>query len=221
MEKAFKSIIYIVLGAVLFVASSFYFAEGFYHKMVAEDGVFEYITAIVLLLISILFLLRFINKYRNRNNYWIVFNLLVIMGAFFGFGEEISWGQRIFNFESGDFFMQQNLQNETNLHNLEINGVKINKLIFSQGLTVVFGLYFIGSLVLYKYWSGFKKLIDLYGVPIPSLTHTLIIVIYTVPVFVVPDLRIWELWEATFVVLLLLVFIEPVNTSEKLFPLRN
>lgn len=115
--------------------------------------------------------------------------------------------------------MQQNLQNETNLHNLEIAGVKINKLVFSQGLTVVFGLYFIGALVLYKLWRGFKKLIDLFGVPIPSLKHTLLIIIYTVPVFVVPDLRIWELWETTFVLLLLLVFIEPVNTTEQLFPL--
>lgn len=219
MKNALKSLIYILLVAVLFAVSSFYFAEGFYHKMVAEDGVFEYITALVLLLISILYLLRFLNYCRNKNSYWIVFNLMVIIGAFFGFGEELSWGQRIFNFQSGEFFMQQNLQNETNLHNLEIAGVKINKLVFSQGLTVVFGLYFIGALVLYKLWRGFKKLIDLFGVPIPSLKHTLLIIIYTVPVFVVPDLRIWELWETTFVLLLLLVFIEPVNTTEQLFPL--
>jgi len=31
--------------------------------------------------------------------------------------EEISWGQRVFNFESPDYFKTHNLQSETNLHN--------------------------------------------------------------------------------------------------------
>jgi hypothetical protein len=33
-------------------------------------------------------------------------------------------------------------------------------------------------------------------------------------VLIIPDLRIWELWEAIFVVMLLLVFVEPANTKE-------
>jgi hypothetical protein len=182
--------------------------------MVAEDSVFEDATALVLLGISILFLVRFIKERKTRNKYWVVFNILIVLGAFFGFGEEISWGQRIFSVETGEFFAQNNLQNETNLHNLEINGVKLNKLLFSQGLVLVFGSYFVLSLLLYRRWNFFKKLIDLFGIQLPKIKHTIIMLVCTGVVLIIPDLRIWELWEAIFVVMLLLVFVEPANTKE-------
>jgi hypothetical protein len=43
--------------------------------------------------------------------------LLVAAGLAAGL-EEISWGQQIFGFGSGEFFREHNLQRETNLHNL-------------------------------------------------------------------------------------------------------
>uniref|UniRef100_UPI0032164CB4 hypothetical protein n=1 Tax=uncultured Draconibacterium sp. TaxID=1573823 RepID=UPI0032164CB4 len=214
MEKVLKIVSYIIILVGLIAASSFYFAEDFYHKMVAEDGIFENLTALVLLVISILFLIRFVKTRKTRNKFWVILNVLIILGAFFGFGEEISWGQRIFSIESGEFFAKNNLQNETNLHNLEINGVKINKLIFSQGLVLVFGIYFILSLLLYKKWNFFRNLVDLFGVQIPKIKHTAIILVCTGIVLMVPDLRIWELWEMFFVIVLLLVFIEPANKKE-------
>ena len=39
--------------------------------------------------------------------------------CFFGFGEEISWGQRIFGIETPAGLKQANSQQETNLHNLK------------------------------------------------------------------------------------------------------
>lgn len=35
------------------------------------------------------------------------------------FGEEISWGQRIFGWRTPEFFSKHNAQNETNLHNIQ------------------------------------------------------------------------------------------------------
>lgn len=216
MERVIRIVIYVVIGCTLLAASSFYFAEDFYHKMVAEDGPFENITAIVLLVTSMLFLVRFIRVRKSKNIYWIILNVVIILGTFFGFGEEISWGQRIFSIESGEFFAQNNLQNETNLHNLEIGGVKLNKLIFSQGLVVIFGFYFVLSLLLYRKVNWFKNLVDLFGVPVPTLKHTILMLACTGGITFIPDLRIWELWETVFVVLLLLVFLEPWNDKEKL-----
>lgn len=40
------------------------------------------------------------------------------VGMIFIGGEEISWGQRLFNFQTSEFFFLRNYQNETNLHNL-------------------------------------------------------------------------------------------------------
>lgn len=216
MEKILKIVLYIILVATILAASTYFYAEAFYHKMVAEDSPFEYATAFVLLAISVLFLVRLIKIGKTQNRYWMTLNILIIVGAFFGFGEEISWGQRIFSIESGEFFMQQNLQAETNLHNLEVNGVNINKLIFSQLMVVVFGFYFVLAQLFYRKVEFFKKLVELFGVQIPKIKHTILMLACTGFILLIPELRIWELWEAIFVVLLLLVFIEPFNQKEKL-----
>jgi hypothetical protein len=48
--------------------------------------------------------------------------LLLAVLFFFGFGEEISWGERIFGFSAPDSVSDVNKQGETNVHNLEIFG---------------------------------------------------------------------------------------------------
>jgi hypothetical protein len=50
----------------------------------------------------------------------ILFTLFLILGIGFFFiaFEEISWGQRIFDFENPDWF-PENIQDETTIHNLE------------------------------------------------------------------------------------------------------
>ncbi|MCK3682619.1 hypothetical protein [Maribellus sp. YY47] len=214
--KTFKIVLYIVIASSLLAITSFYFAEPFYHKMVAEDGPFENLTALALLAISGLSVARLVRQRNTRNKFWVILNVLIVLGTFFAFGEEISWGQRIFGIQSGEYFMQNNLQGETNLHNLEIGGVNLNKLIFSQGLVIVFGFYFVLSLVLYRRWNRFKNLVDLFGVPMPRIKYSIILLVCTLPILLVPDKRIWELWEALFATILLLVFIDPWNEKEGL-----
>lgn len=216
MERIIKVVLYVVLAASVLAGSTFFYAEAFYHKMVAEDSPFEYATAFVLLAISVLFLLRLIKIGKVKNGYWIALSILIVIGTFFGFGEELSWGQRIFSIESGEFFLEQNRQAETNLHNLEVNGVNINKLIFSQLMVLVFGFYFVFAQLFYRKFNFFTRLVDLFGLQIPRIKHTILMLACTGFVLTVPDLRIWELWEAIFVTLLLLVFIEPYNEEEKL-----
>ena len=47
-----------------------------------------------------------------------LFFALLGLACFYVVLEEISWGQRIFGWESPDYFKSQNLQGETNLHNI-------------------------------------------------------------------------------------------------------
>lgn len=218
MKKVLSIIGYIIIAASLYSAASFYFHYDFCHMMVAEDGPLENLTALVLLLISVLFAVRLVKQYNTRNNYWIALSGMIVVGAFFGFGEEISWGQRIFSIQTGEFFSQHNFQGETNLHNLEIGGVNLNKLIFSTGLVVVFGTYFVLTLLLYKKWPFFTRTIDLWGIPVPKIRYSIIILLCTGVVLLIPERRIWELWEAIFVTVLLLVFLDPYNTKEELLP---
>ena len=216
MKKTFKNTTKILIVLVLISLSTYYFDDDLFTFIFKEDGIVEYTGAFTLLVISILLAVRFIKRRKNENNWWITFNIILIVFSFFGFGEEISWGQRIFSIESGEFFSNYNAQNETNLHNLKINGVKINKILFSYGISIVFGLYFIVSLFLYKKYTFFRNIFDTVGVQIPKIKHSVILIISTFLIMIIPDGKKWEAWEGLFVLILLLVFLEPYNKKEKL-----
>ena len=104
------------------------------HHLTDEDGLFENIGAFFFLSTSLIFLFSF---FRQSHPQYFLFRQveqnysLLILGIlfFFIFAEEISWGQRIFNIEAGDFFKERNIQNETNLHNLKaFNSVNANNI---------------------------------------------------------------------------------------------
>lgn len=216
MKKVLIVVSYLIIAVALYSAANFYFNYDFCHRMVAEDGPLESLTALGLLLISVLFAVRLFKQYKDRNKLWVALSLIIIVGTFFGFGEEISWGQRIFSVQTGEFFAQHNMQGEINLHNLEVGGVNLNKLIFSTGLVVVFGTYFVLTFPLYRKWPFFTRLIDLWGIPVPKISHTVLMLFCTAIVLIIPERRIWELWEAIFVTILLLVFLSPYNAKEEL-----
>lgn len=80
-----------------------------------EDSIFENLTAIFSISASILFLISI----RNFKSYpsKLIIIALSIFSFLFGM-EEISWGQRVFNWETGESWSSINHQNETNIHNL-------------------------------------------------------------------------------------------------------
>jgi hypothetical protein len=89
----------------------------------AVEGILETITTAFLIISSILLL---ISAFRLRPGNSV---LSLRKGAFFSLvifslmllllvGEEISWGQHFFGFESSDVFTEINFQGETNIHNL-------------------------------------------------------------------------------------------------------
>jgi len=86
----------------------------------------------------------------------------------FGAGEEISWGQRLLSVESSEFFEQHNAQGEMNLHNLRVNGVKLNKLIFAKGLGIAFLLYLAVLTPLYRKKAGVRRFLDRFAFPVPQ-----------------------------------------------------
>jgi|GEM_PF-4007586 len=89
---------------------------------IKEDGFFQNCGASFLFIASMLFFYLFFRRGRGhpastsskKRNIWF---LLLSLLFFFGAGEEISWGQRIFHFET-PAFMASNIQNEFSIHNL-------------------------------------------------------------------------------------------------------
>ena len=191
----------------------FYYSNSVYNSFVAEDGIIEYLTAIFLLSISIFLIKKLfeMEKKISVNNLGIIIFSIIF---FFGFGEEISWGQRIFNIETPHFFIENNLQSETNIHNLMIGGVKLNKLIFTNGLFFIFSFYFLAIPYLYTKSNNVRTLINRYSIVIPKHSQSVIFISSTIIIYIFSHERISEIWECLFAFSMLITSINPLNRQE-------
>ncbi|HEY5901363.1 MAG TPA: hypothetical protein VIU39_02340, partial [Anaerolineales bacterium] len=106
-----------------------------------EDHYFENVGAISLFVASGISFYIFFRAWRNRKSagiHWI--KLAVYLGLallyFFGAGEEISWGQRIFHIAEPAALAKENDQGELNIHNLRF--IDKNKLLDADNLFTVF-----------------------------------------------------------------------------------
>ena len=91
--------------------------------MLPEDHYFENVGALCLFVTSLLFFYGFRVARKTLDKSWpSLVKQLVYLGLallfFFGAGEEISWGQRIFGLKTPESLAQFNKQDELNLHNL-------------------------------------------------------------------------------------------------------
>jgi hypothetical protein len=90
-----------------------------------EDGLVENLGAIFFFAASVMFFLTFHriarSKYsRPHKGLGVWFFLLLGLMLFIAFGEEISWGQRIFGIETPEYMRTANVQEEISIHNLEL-----------------------------------------------------------------------------------------------------
>ncbi|WP_138378766.1 hypothetical protein [Luteithermobacter gelatinilyticus] len=88
-----------------------------------EDGVIENISAVFFLISSAGFFIvawksTYLKQSGSRWSYFMILSWAVLMFVFFG--EEISWGQRIFDFNTPESLSKINEQQEFNLHNIAL-----------------------------------------------------------------------------------------------------
>lgn len=162
---------FVLIISVIGVASSnmnLQWYEGFY---VREDGIVEWLTVLGLLVGAICCFHRAKILKPFRGSLFIFCTIFLGFLFLFGLGEEISWGQRIFDIKSSQYFLQNNSQGETNLHNLVVGSVKINKLLFGTILGILIGLYFLILPFLYRKVDKVKKIVDSLALPLPKYFH--------------------------------------------------
>lgn len=201
---------------LLVYAIGIYFANtdlAFFDDVITtEDGYAEYGTSIMLFCISLLCVSRLIKYGSSKSILWKVGLTGMALIFLFGAGEEISWGQRIFNIESSEYFLENNAQQETNLHNMMVGETKINKLIFSQLLTAVLVIYLIVVPILYRRTAWVKNLTTMFAVPVPRWNHTIALIAATgLLEFMKNSSRRWELYEFAFGIIFFLIFLNPLN----------
>ena len=83
-----------------------------------ENGLVE-ILQFLFLLLAICYLIYIVKVYKGKLNQTInIFLIINICGLLYFAGEEVSWGQHFFNWNSPEIFRELNNQKETNLHNI-------------------------------------------------------------------------------------------------------
>lgn len=202
--------IVLILAIVGMIAShkNLQWYEGVY---VREDGFIESCTAAILLFGSFLCLFRF-NKIKHGKCSLFSLMTLILAGLFFfGAGEEISWGQRVFGHESPEFFQSHNSQKETNLHNLILDGKKINKIIFGTFLGIVVSLYLVVLPIIYKKEGKIKYLMDKLAIPIPQNRHVVYYFILLIIVTMVSSPKKGELLEFGGCFIFYFIVLNPLN----------
>ena len=105
-----------------------------------EAGFIELGTAAMLLAGSILLARIAARLLRDGERANGILAAVLAFGAFLVMGEEISWGQWLFHWNSPEWFLQYNDQGETNLHNLVFVKKDIPKWVVVIGIAV-FGLF--------------------------------------------------------------------------------
>jgi cell division protein FtsW (lipid II flippase) len=102
----------------------------------SESGVIENGTVVALIPAAVLMLIA---AYRLRSRVDVratIWCLLIAALCFLFAGEEVSWGQHWFGWESPEYFVDKNRQGETNLHNLNIHLGRAVKTFITIGIII-------------------------------------------------------------------------------------
>ncbi|MEN8265356.1 MAG: hypothetical protein ABFR82_18070 [Nitrospirota bacterium] len=132
-----------------------------------EDGPIENLTVFALLCGAVVCLKRLLKLKSNKQPLFLLVTLFFFLMFLFGAGEEVSWGQRIFNIESPEFFKKFNEQGETNIHNLAFGGIEVNIVVFSKMLGIILCAYIFILPYLYRKKQQVKEIVDSFGIPLP------------------------------------------------------
>lgn len=182
-----------------------------FEKFVQEDGIAEWLTVAGLLSGSIVCLSRFVKLINKRTKWFLFVTFCIGLFLFFASGEEVSWGQRIFGLQTPEYFEKNNSQQELNLHNLVVGGVKMNKLIFSFILVGALCIFLVVVPLLYQKSNGIRKLINASGIPVPQLYQVIGFVLVFILTSLIKHGKQAELLECDGALLFFLIILYPKN----------
>ena len=102
----------VALGVMVFTPRLYFYS-------VQEDGILEWATALAFAAAGGFAFLLASRLWRDGRTVLAVLYTGLAAGMLFAMFEEISWGQRVLNIESPEFFKEHSTKNEINIHNLQ------------------------------------------------------------------------------------------------------
>ena len=208
----------IVIGIVAYGLILLHHDPRAFSVWIREDGLAEWLTFLELLAMSV-YSFVVSSDVNQTSETRVARNVWLCMGALFLFGamEEISWGQRIFGIQSPEWFLRHNAQHETNIHNLVLWGVKLNKVIFGKGLAICVVIYLFFLPLFYRLNARVKRLIDRWGIPVAQNYQILLFILLAVTIRSHLRLaeKVSELLEFSSSYIFLLIVAHPYNLCYK------
>lgn len=155
---------FVVPSAILLLGvASAGLGEGAYRVVTGEDGIAETVQVGCYLVAAVLAGSTAAGWWRRGERAIAVLFGLFLLGLVFLVGEEISWGQRLLDWETPAAFRELNGQQETNLHN--IDGVQE---LFKWLQLAVGGFGLFAPLLLHR-WRAPDRLARVAGAVVPPL----------------------------------------------------
>ena len=180
----------------------------------AEDGLIENLTVFVLFCGVVVCLRRLLKLKSKKRPLFLLATMLFFLMFIFGAGEELSWGQRIFNIENPEFFKKFNSQDEMNIHNLVFGGIEINIVVFSKILGMIVCAYIFVLPYLYRKKKRVKEIVDSFGIPLPMPYQVISIIVLFILINILSySCRSSELLEFGGSFLLVLMVAHPYNSE--------
>lgn len=209
-----ERIVLAILSALVVIGFALALYDAYlFRRYTSEDGPIENLT-VVALLAGAWVCFRRAGRLRGRRPVLFLAATVVLGALYLGAaGEELSWGQHFLGFSSPEFFRAHNAQHETNLHNMVVKGVKINRLVFGTGLLIAVLLYCSVLPFGYRRWPWLRRLADSLAVPVPRTRH---IVWYGALAFissVMPSKFRWEVLELVSSTMFCLITALPLNAA--------
>lgn len=205
----------VIIATVAFTLGTgfflFYTNKRSFESFIQEDGLVEWVTVLGLLLGAAVCFSRLIKFWKRRSPLFLLASALLGLALFFAAGEEISWGQRILGVQSPEYFKENNLQGETNFHNLVLGDFKVNKWIFSIFLIAFLGIYILVIPFLYRTKKWMQNFVNYCGVPLPKSIHIIAFIFLFLLSQYIPHGKRAEILEAGTALLLFLVIRYPAN----------
>jgi hypothetical protein len=121
--------------------------------LLQEDGPAEWLSAIAFAFTGFISFRIAYSRFKGGSTWqgWLFVAIAIVM--LFAAGEEISWGQRVFGWETPQELIDVNDQGETNLHNIGIVLQLTNLAMFLTGLYGTFAYIANRKLRFARYWN--------------------------------------------------------------------
>jgi hypothetical protein len=147
-------------------------------RLLVEDGIVEWMQFLCFVLLSGLLAFLAVEQWQREPKVNLQLAAFVFLSALVGLAalEEVSWFQRVLHIIPPEFFLQNNRQGETNLHNLALGKSSLHKAVLLKIIVIVGLTHTIFLPLLARKRPAIRTFVEKFGLYLPPVSASLIYV---------------------------------------------